>query len=856
MRLVPGTRLGPYEISGLVGAGGMGEVYSARDERLQRAVAVKVLPESLALEPGRGASLKREAQAAGAINHPNILTVFDVGDYDGSPYLVTELLDGQTLRERLAHSRLPMSKAVEYAGHIALGLAAAHEHGIIHRDLKPQNIFLTRDDRIKILDFGLAKTVIPEGERGDLTDTIAPSASRTETGAVVGTASYMSPEQVRGGRLDARSDIFSLGAILYEMLAGRAPFKRPSSIETLSAILKDDPPAWPAHPSVLPALQRIVDRCLEKDPAQRFQSARDLAFALSSLALDSGRLRFPTRVTVRRRRTIAGLLLACAAAAIGVVGFSAARWYEPGPPVFQRLTFRRGNHGYARFAPDGKTVLYGAWWDGEDARIFSTRLDSAESRPLDLGNADILSISGAGELAILVNPTNNAPAFRVGTLAVGKLAGGAPRLLLDDVQSADWSPDGKALAVIRRLGNQWQLEYPIGHPLYIAAFIYSSRFSPRGDRIAFVEATNVANPLAVSERRICTVDLAGRKQVLATISGQPAPNTIVWSPDGSEIFYSDRVLRAVSLAGRSRLIASFPEPVWGHLQDVSRDGRILIVLADFRSGFRIVSEGGARERDLSWFSGSVASEVSSDGKQVLFTESRLGMSSVYLRPIDGSPAVRLGVGRSLSISPDSRWALALVSSNGATFEPMLYPAGPGEPHPLPIRDVEYLGGGTWLPDGRHLLVAGRVRGQQPRVFVMSTEGDRPSRPLTPAGVTYIGPISPDGRSFAGFDSNHRIVLYPIDQGLPRQLPGPPETGDLNAWMPDGRELLVTETHAPHVRIFKRDVSSGVRTLWKEIAPADPAGIYAMDLLMAPGGESYIYNYQQFLSNLYVVTGLR
>ena len=316
MRFAPGTQLGPYEIIGLVGAGGMGEVYRARDERLQRPVAVKVLPESFAVDPDRVARLKREAQAAGAINHPNILTVFDVGDYDGSPYLVTELLDGQTLRERLAQSRLSVSKAVEYAGHIALGLAAAHERGFVHRDLKPQNIFLTIDDRIKILDFGLAKTVIPEGEPGGTTDTIAPSASRTEAGEVVGTASYMSPEQVRGGRLDARSDIFSLGTILSEMLTGRAPFKRPSAIETLSAILKDDPPAWTVHPVVPPALRRITGICLEKEPAQRFQSAHDLAFALNSLALGSERVPFTAWMTARARRAAAGLLLVCAAAAI------------------------------------------------------------------------------------------------------------------------------------------------------------------------------------------------------------------------------------------------------------------------------------------------------------------------------------------------------------------------------------------------------------------------------------------------------------------------------------------------------------------------------------------------------------
>jgi hypothetical protein len=312
----------------------------------------------------------------------------------------------------------------------------------------------------------------------------------------------------------------------------------------------------------------------------------------------------------------------------------------------------------------------------------------------------------------------------------------------------------------------------------------------------------------------------------------------------------------VSLSGRTRVIASYPEPVWGHLQDISRDGHVLIVLADYRSGFRIVSEAGARERDLSWFGNATASEVSADGRQVLFTEANPGKLSVYLRPTAGSAAVRLGDGRAVSLSPDGRWVLAWVAGTSPLSGLVLYPTGSGEPRPRPIRDIEYLGGGSWLPDGRRLLVVGRVPGQQPRVFAVSAEGDGPSRPLTPEGVTYVGPMSPDGRTFTGLAADGGIVLYPIDEGSPRRLPGPPETGDLNVWTADVRALLVTETRAPYVRILKRDVSTGVRTLWKEITPADPAGIYMMQLLRAPGGEGYIYNYQQFLSNLYAVTGLR
>lgn len=291
MALTTGTKLGPYEIQSPLGAGGMGEVYRARDSRLGREVAVKVVPGSFSTDPGRLQRFEQEARAASALNHPNILAVYDVGTHDGIPYLVTELLEGETLGGRLQEGALPPRKGLEYAVQIAQGLAAAHERGIVHRDLKPDNIFLCRDGRAKILDFGLAKLIASEAQAATLTSL---GSAHTAEGTVLGTAGYMSPEQVRGQPTDPRSDIFSFGTVLYEMFSGRRAFTGPTPADTASAILREDPQDLLAgNPKITPALNRIVLHCVEENPDERFQSARDLAFHLVRFRRFQNRLRRP-----------------------------------------------------------------------------------------------------------------------------------------------------------------------------------------------------------------------------------------------------------------------------------------------------------------------------------------------------------------------------------------------------------------------------------------------------------------------------------------------------------------------------------------------------------------------------------
>src|ERR1700736_2016238 len=365
MPLSSGTRFGPYEITAPLGAGGMGEVYRARDTRLDREVAIKVLPEFVSSDPDRLWRFEQEARAAAALNHPNILAVYQMGTYEGMPYLVSELLEGETLRESLRRGPVVLRKAIDYGVQIAHGLAAAHEKGIVHRDLKPENLFVTKDGRVKILDFGLAKLERPDSEGSGQTN--MPTATRgTEPGVVLGTLGYMSPEQVRGRPADPRSDIFAFGAILYEMLSGKRAFHGDSAADTMSAILTKEPPNLSeTNRNIAPALERLVRHCLEKNPEERFHSAHDLAYDLAALSGESisgarAATRLPGEISKRRVRAPVAAGLAVAALVLGALASRALFRTAADPPRFTRLTFRRGLVQSARVAPDGDTLVYGA----------------------------------------------------------------------------------------------------------------------------------------------------------------------------------------------------------------------------------------------------------------------------------------------------------------------------------------------------------------------------------------------------------------------------------------------------------------------------------------------------------------
>jgi len=858
LTLPAGTRLGPYEIVSVVGRGGMGEVYRARDPRLSRDVAIKVIAAPLAGDLGRRRRFEQEARAAAALNHPNILSVFDVGDADGLPYVVSELLEGRSLREELAAGALPVKQVVDCATQACQGLAAAHDKGIVHRDLKPENLFVTRDGRVKILDFGLAKLV--EDANASLREQASATATgiaRTTPGVVLGTVGYMSPEQVRGQPTDHRSDIFSVGLVVHEMLSGKRPFTGPSAIDVMSAILREEPAELPE--SVPPPLAGIVHRCLGKHPDQRFQSARDLAFALQ--VLSSGGARSRTGVVAAagaRRRSWAFLgagavSIAAAGLWVGATLFSTA----PTPPVFTRLTFQRGFVSGARFAPDGHTVVYTATWNGDPADVYSMRVESPETRPLGLAGAHLFAISASGDLAIGVDAFVGAvPGMGPrGTLARVPLSGGAPRVLLSDVEDADWDPKGENLAVSHVVNGSTRLEYPIGRVLYQTdGWMDSLRFSPDGTRIAFAE-----HPLRGDDRgQVATIDLSGRKTVLA--SGFETLDGVAWAHAAGDVWFcgsrsgSSDTLWAVSPSGQPR--ALLRTPIACFLRDIAADGRVLIDSFTSRNEMVWRAEGAGKDYSLTWLTDSFPNDLTADGRTLLFTEPSLSSNYyVCLRKTDGSPVVRLGEGEGEALSSDGKWALATLLTTPPQLT--LIPTGAGDAVRVPKAGLDYKRFSQWLPGSRAIVFAASTPGAGTRVWTQSMFPTGPPRAFTPEGVSLRGQsVAPDGRTVAATGPDGRLALYPIDGGAPQPIPAAEIGEQLIRWSPDGRRLFVYTPRMP-ATLSTIDLDTGRREKLREFKPLDAAGATFMyAVLLTPDGAAGVYSFQRTESSLKLVQGLR
>lgn len=851
MPLTAGTRLGPYEIVAPVGVGGMGEVYRARDARLNREVAIKVLPAAFSRDPERLRRFQQEAQAVAALNHPNILAIHDFGEHEGSPYIVTEFLEGETLRGRLAAGPLPVRKGIEIAEQVARGLAAAHDKGIVHRDLKPENIFVTREGHVKILDFGLAK-LTPETAMPDA----ATLASRTEPGVVMGTVGYMSPEQVKGQAADYRTDLFSFGTILYEMLSGRRAFRGDTSVETMSAILKEDPPELTeTGRNIPPALDRIVRHCLEKNPEERFQSARDVAFNLASLSEisgSSGAIR-PLKAGARGP----GLRLA-AAAALLIAGIAAGMLLRGGRQapnvVFHRITYQVGTVSDAAFTPDGHTIVYDGAWDGQPPEVFATRAEFPQPQKLGYEKAFVAGISKNNELALFVGPDvsgNKAPT----TLARAPLAGGAARAVMEHVQDATWSPDGN-LAIVHILNGRQRLEYPIGKVLYeTAAWISSPRFSRAGDKIAFVDHTTQTD----SRGTIAVIDLEGHKQAL-TPEWEDLLG-IAWSPNGEEVWFAgaekglEEHLYAVNMSGRQRLVLNVPGRL--ALQDILPDGRVLLVASDFRLRMRGRAAGAAREQDLSWYQDTLVTDISPDGRMVSCYEvGELGGSKylVGVRGLDGSPVVQLGEGFAGRFSPDGQWVSSFTV--GPPPQVTLLPRGAGQPKVLPVPGIErvVLPGVGFFPDGKRVFFTAAEPGHALRVYAENIDGGKMVA-ITSEGVVAVA-TSPDGKFLVASSDADGVALMPVDGGAARSVLSAGSGLQFVQWSEDGRSMFVRDQHVP-TTVYKLNMSTGQKDAVLKLVPPDPAGVLAIyDVVVSRDGKSYVYDYSRDLGSLLVVEGLQ
>ena len=857
MPIPAGTKLGPYEIQSQIGAGGMGEVYRARDSRLGREVAIKILPESFANDPERLRRFEQESQAVAALNHPNILAIYDVGTRDASPYIVSELLEGESLRAILDKGPIPQRKAIEYAVQIANGLAAAHDKGIVHRDLKPDNLFVCRDGRVKILDFGLAKLATKETPGVDG----ATMTQHTAAGVVMGTASYMAPEQVRGGQVDARTDMFSFGVVLYEMLSGRRAFQRDSAPETMTAILKEDVPEFTdAKLAVAPALERIVRRCLEKSPDHRFQSAKDLAFALEAVSQISG-AKTGAQAPIapppeKKSRTIplAAGALVLAAAMLGL------GWWighdRPTPnPQYRQITFRAGFMGNARFTPDG-SVIYNATWEGSDGQLYIAPIDSLGERELPFKNVEILSVSSKGELAIRLNSTVRGGYATSGTLARVNYNGGTPRPILENVQDADWSADGEKLAVVRLIPEtaHWHLEYPIGTVLLDTInWISNPKISADGKTIAFLDHENT---IGDDRGSVAVIGLDGKERKLS--SGWNSTEGVVWSPSGKEIWFSasdvgaENNLYAVSLEGKRRSLANIPGGLW--IQDI-RDGKVLAIAHRLRLNARGLAPGAKAETELGWLGWTFVRDISRDGKQILFEEEAEGGGpnyTVFLRSTDGAPPTRLGEGLARALSPDGKWVITQDLTGTAL---KLVPTGAGEGRTLTHDKVSYTTV-RYLPDGKHLIASGAEAGKSGRTYLIDTQtGD--SKPLTPEG--YVGTaFSHDGSKVAMRGPDGTWGIWSMADSKFTPIPSLDTKYGVRDWSRDDRELYAVSSRAQDrgARVFRVDLKTGKMEFWKEFG-GNMTGIQSVGSpLMAQAADAYVYVYTQTLSEGYVVSNLQ
>ncbi len=852
LRMV-GEVISHYRVIEKIGSGAMGEVFRAHDDRLGRDVALKLIRPSSSANPDHLRRFELEARAAASLNHPNILAVYDIGVHEGSPYIVCELLEGKTLRTALAGGALPTRVALDYAQQIVQGLVAAHSHRIIHRDLKPENLFVTTDGRIKILDFGVAKLQSSPEESARPVEQLT---TVTKSGSLIGTVAYMSPEQLRGKAVDHRSDIFSVGAILYEMLTGRRAFHGETEVDTITAVLREEPPDNDFKQARVPeSCREIVRHCLEKDPENRFQSARDLAFALSTMAnATPGRIQTP-RTKPLHARIIPWALVAVplvAAAILLVLQVSGKR----NPPSYQRLTFEQGTIYSARFAPDFRSVLYGAAWNGDPLHIFSTVGESHLTQPLNLSDANLLAVSRTGELALALHGSRRAHLEIEGaTLARSPLAGGSPREVLENVLWADWDSKGE-LAVVHHAEGRDRIEYPIGHVLFQSnGWISHVRLSPQNDKIAFMD-----HPSLWDDRgSVYVLDLNGNVRLTS-----PEWNSdfgLAWKPDGKEIWFtaaetgSNRTLLAMKLSGDVRHILDLPTGMT--LEDVASDGRVLVSLDSERLAMATMTRNG-KPRDLSWHDWSVAKDISPDGQSILFEDASEAAGAHYslaIRKIDGTPPIQLGEGSGGSLSPDGSWAISIVP--GKPGQLRLIPIGAGQTRTINLPGIEQINNGTahFLADGKHITINANEPGHGVRCYIVDFEGGKPV-PITPEGITN-GLVSPDGRYVIHEDNAGAVSVYPVNGGEPRRIP------DLEArfvalqWSEDNSSVY--GYHPGHIptNVYKVELATGKETLVQEIRPDSSAGLVTIaPVVMTRDASRFAYGYSQVLSVLYIISGVR
>ncbi|HKD18468.1 MAG TPA: protein kinase, partial [Thermoanaerobaculia bacterium] len=772
MTLLSGRRLGPYEILSALGAGGMGEVYRAVDTRLGRALAIKVLPEDVASEPDRLRRFEREARAASSLNHPNIVTVYELGTSDSIVFIAEELVDGKTLSELLVSGEIPTRKALELAVQIAGGLAAAHEAGIVHRDLKPANIMVTREGGVKILDFGLARGP-SAGPAGSVTLTAATPP--TKPGEVLGTVGYMSPEQANGEAIDFRSDQFSFGAVLYEMVTGKRAFRRKTHIDTLAAILNEEPePVGRLQPTSPAPLRWIIDRCLAKAPEDRYQSTRDLARELTDLRNHLGEVsgsgpvaERPSALRRLRSAAILGALL------LGVGAWALFRHRDLTPATeFRRLTFRSGDVERALFTPHSNAILYTASWDGQSVRTYMTIPDArGADRILDSEVQFPLGYSADGSQVLALQGAFRSTVSPGGELAWWPSLGGKPRKILDHAGWSAWAPRGQFFAAVRDAGTERVLEIldrEGANPRAIyrtPGSISFVRIAPDERHVVFIRHPNLLG--SSGEVRVVNVDGSG-STALTPVYDQCFG--LDWNSRSGEAWFTsshgdsgDTALQAVDLAGKLRSLYVFPDRYI--LQSVSEEGdRSLLIWGQERAGLT-VRQAGQPPRDLSWFGWTLVDDVTPDGRLVLFYDSRSsGSAGSWVRPIEGGEATPLGEVILGKFSPDGKSIVGV-----STTEPpqlLLTPVAGGKTRQLTSDAASH--SAPSFADA-HTVLFVRSEGNASGIWAIDLERSE-ARSMGAEGCD-LPAAHPSGAQFLclGGERNGTLFVYPMPAGPGRQL---------------------------------------------------------------------------------------
>ena len=869
MPLRPGTRLGPYEIVAPLGAGGMGEVYRARDTRLGRDVAVKVLPQHLSANPELRARFEREARAIGSLNHPHICTLHDVGREGVTDYLVMELVEGETLSTRLAKGPLPLADVLRIGGQVADALERAHRAGVTHRDLKPGNVMLTKTGA-KLMDFGLARGT-GLGPSSDLTSSPTMTSPLTAEGTIIGTFQYMAPEQLEGQEADARADLWALGCLLHEMATGKRAFEGKSQASLITAIMGSEPaPVSQLSPLAPAALDRLVGACLAKDPAERIQSAHDVKLQLSWIAAGGSQTGAAavTGVTARSRGTPGRAALAVGAVAL-VLGATAGYFggkqtsssmAGAGEIRYKAVTFEEGFVFAARFAPDERTIVYSADWDRKPRDLFVTGLDSPDFRPLGFTGSDLLAVSRTGDLGTLAGSkiVGGSPYSRRGTLALASLTGGASRPQLEGVRYADYGPDG-SMAVVRDVGRQQTLEYPAGHVIRKVNIwreagslgIVNPRVSPSGEYVAYFDLSN---------RNALTVKIVNRTgKVVATGPTFGDWWGLAWTPSNEvwcaveDTIGNQTPIYSLDVRGRSRLV--YRAPGYLTLHDISRHGDVLASFDHDIGHAELVDATNAPPVDRSWRDGAEVEAFSAD--HTMLSRLRGGSGgvngSIFLwRPGVDQP-IRISEGNEAALSADASKALVVSTATPPTVT--IVPTGAGIPQPLDLGKIESVVWKGWHPDGRPLLSLVRP-GIAPVVHAFTPAGRDPVAILPPElQLNGANQISPDGSRVVATDSTGHLVLSSFATRAYHPLPGVSSTDRVIGWAADGASAFVISTQPGAMQVDRVNVLTGTRTPWKSVHTNHAAVTGLSRIIASPDGH-LAYSYRNTRSELYVIHGLK